>query len=100
MRACQSLGGAHETISRILCPGRIDGGRYCRGADEFTLVTAFDSVSKQFALDLDLEPQRDEQKPKQQRKDCMASEQANHPSESKSDAKKTCKAQVENSPQQ
>ena len=31
-------------------------------------------------------------------KDCMASEQANHPTESKSDAKKTCKSQVQNSP--
>ena len=37
---------------------------------------------------------------KQQMKDCMASEQANHPSESKSDAKKTCKSQMENSPHQ
>jgi len=34
----------------------------------------------------------------QQMKDCMASEKANHPSESKSDAKKTCKSQTENSP--
>jgi hypothetical protein len=33
-------------------------------------------------------------------KDCVASEQANHPSESKSDAKKTCKSQMENSPHQ
>lgn len=37
---------------------------------------------------------------KQQMKDCVASEQANHPNESKSDAKKTCKSQMENSPQQ
>jgi hypothetical protein len=31
-------------------------------------------------------------------KDCMAAQEANHPSESKSDIKKYCKGQLENSP--
>ena len=34
---------------------------------------------------------------KQQLKDCMATEQANNPSESKADIKKHCKSQVESS---
>jgi hypothetical protein len=35
---------------------------------------------------------------KQQMKDCIAAQEANHPSESKSDIKKYCKGQLENSP--